>query len=224
MAILHLVRHGQSTSNAAGTLAGRTPGVGLTSRGEQETRALAEFVRGLDPALIAVSPLQRCQETARLLAGTLGWPDDRLRTAPGLQEVDYGRWAGASLTSLTAEPAWQQLRADPAAFAFPGGETVEQMATRARTAVEDLDDQVRRSSGEKAVWVAISHGDIIQAVLAWALGMPLGRYRRIAVPPASISTVHLGPEPLVTLIGARPEFGTPAAQDPTGGPARIGGA
>ncbi|MCI2263915.1 histidine phosphatase family protein [Sediminivirga luteola] len=221
MPILHLVRHGQSTSNAAGTLAGRTPGVGLTAQGEQETRALAEFVRGLDPALIAVSPLQRCQETARLLAGTLGWHGERMRTVSGLQEVDYGRWAGASLKSLAAEPAWQELRADPAAFAFPGGETVAQMAARARAAVEDQDAQVRRSSGEKAVWVAVSHGDIIQAVLAWALGMPLSCYRRIAVPPASVSTVHLGPEPLVTLVGARPGFGPPAR---SGEPARIGGA
>jgi broad specificity phosphatase PhoE len=40
------------------------------------------------------------------------------------------------------------------------------------------------------VWVAVSHGDIIKAVLADALGMHLDLFQRIAVDPGSLSVVR----------------------------------
>ena len=44
--------------------------------------------------------------------------------------------------------------------------------------------------GPGAVWVAVSHGDIIKAVLADALGMHLDMFQRINVDPASVSIVQ----------------------------------
>ena len=41
-----------------------------------------------------------------------------------------------------------------------------------------------------AVWVAVSHGDIIKSVLADALGMHLDLFQRISVDPASLSIVR----------------------------------
>jgi broad specificity phosphatase PhoE len=40
------------------------------------------------------------------------------------------------------------------------------------------------------VWVACSHGDVIKAVLADALGMHLDLFQRIVVDPCSISVVR----------------------------------
>jgi 2,3-bisphosphoglycerate-dependent phosphoglycerate mutase len=40
------------------------------------------------------------------------------------------------------------------------------------------------------VWAAVSHGDIIKAILADALGMHLDSFQRIVVDPASISIVR----------------------------------
>jgi broad specificity phosphatase PhoE len=44
--------------------------------------------------------------------------------------------------------------------------------------------------GEKAVWVACSHGDVIKAVLADALGLHLDQFQRIVVDPGSVSVVR----------------------------------
>jgi broad specificity phosphatase PhoE len=43
--------------------------------------------------------------------------------------------------------------------------------------------------GPDAVWLACSHGDVIKAVLADALGLHLDQFQRIVVDPASISVV-----------------------------------
>jgi len=46
--------------------------------------------------------------------------------------------------------------------------------------------------GPGAVWVAVSHGDIIKSILADALGMHLDLFQRINVGPASVSIVGYG--------------------------------
>jgi broad specificity phosphatase PhoE len=43
------------------------------------------------------------------------------------------------------------------------------------------------------VWAAVSHGDIIKAVLADALGVHLDAFQRIVVDPASVSVVRYTP-------------------------------
>ena len=44
--------------------------------------------------------------------------------------------------------------------------------------------------GPDAVWVACSHGDVIKAVLADALGLHLDQFQRIVVDPCSASVVR----------------------------------
>ena len=51
--------------------------------------------------------------------------------------------------------------------------------------------------GPDAVWVAVSHGDVIKAILADALGMHLDSFQRILVDPASISIVRYTADPPV---------------------------
>ena len=41
--------------------------------------------------------------------------------------------------------------------------------------------------------LVVSHGDVIKAILADALGMHLDAFQRICVDPASVSVVHYGP-------------------------------
>ena len=64
------------------------------------------------------------------------------------------------------------------------------MAARAVGAVRSWDDKVRAEHGEDVVWVAVSHGDVIKAILADALGTHLDTFQRILVNPASVSVVR----------------------------------
>jgi broad specificity phosphatase PhoE len=75
----------------------------------------------------------------------------------------------------------------PSAAVFPGpeGEGLAHTQARAVAAVRAWNAEL----GKDAVWLACSHGDVIKAVLADALGMHLDSFQRIVVDPASISVV-----------------------------------
>ena len=116
-----------------------------------------------------------------------------LSIEPGLTECDYGEWQGRRLSELAREKLWAQVQAKPASVVFPGGESMAAMQERAVAAVRRQDATITAEHGPKAVWVAVSHGDVIKSVLADAFGMHLDHFQRISVGPASVSIVHYGP-------------------------------
>ena len=231
MPILLLVRHGRTTANASGTLAGWSPGVGLDEVGRGQARAVGERIRaaGMPLTRLVSSPLQRCQETADELAlGALPRAaDDRLG------ECRYGAWTGRPLRELAHLPLWRIVQDQPSAAVFPDGdlpgESISAMAARAVAAIRQTDAAVEREHGPRAVWVAVSHGDIIKAILADALGSHLDQFQRIRVDPGSVSVVHYTDRrPFVlrlndvggSLQGLVPE---PSAHDAVEGDAAVGG-
>ena len=67
------------------------------------------------------------------------------------------------------------------------------MQHRAVEAVREHDARIAAEHGEDAVWVAVTHGDVIKAVLADALGMHLDLFQRISADPCSVSVVRYAP-------------------------------
>lgn len=184
-----LVRHGRTTANADGTLAGRSPGVALDEHGQAQAKQLAERLAVLPYAQIVTSPLQRCVETAEALAaarpGTPVTEDERLT------ECGYGEWTGRTLRELAKERLWRVVQAHPAAAAFPGegGEALRDVQARAVAAVREWDARVAAEQGPKALWVACTHGDVIKAIVADALGLHLDFFQRLTVDPAGVSVI-----------------------------------
>ena len=85
------------------------------------------------------------------------------------------------------------MERDPAAalrrpFSRWGSNT--EMSTRAIAAIRAWNARIDAEHGNDAVWAAVSHGDLIKAILADALGMHLDSFQRIVVDPASISIVR----------------------------------
>jgi broad specificity phosphatase PhoE len=64
------------------------------------------------------------------------------------------------------------------------------MQARSVAAIRRHDAAFESEHGPDAVWVAVSHGDIIKSVLADAFGMHLDLFQRITVAPASVSIVR----------------------------------
>lgn len=192
MALVILARHGRTTANATGVLAGRTKGVGLDERGVEQARAAGERLARLPLAAIVTSPLERCRQTAREVNAA---QPARLKVASdrGLLECDYGDWTGRELKTLAKEELWRTVQAHPSAAVFPSGESMAAMAARAVEAVRRWDARVEAEQGPDAVWVAVSHADVIKAILADALGMHLDAFQRIVVDPASLSVVRYTP-------------------------------
>ncbi|MEZ0580532.1 histidine phosphatase family protein [Nocardioides sp. MH1] len=189
MATVLLVRHGRTTANASGVLAGRLPGIRLDERGQEQVRAAAERIGAVPLARLVTSPQERCKQTAKAVVDAQA---TRLRAATerGIAECDYGEWQGRPLRELAKEKLWATVQRQPSAAVFPGGESMVAMWHRAVDAVRRQDAAVEAEHGPGAVWVAVSHGDVIKAVLADALGMHLDLFQRINVDPASISVVQ----------------------------------
>ena len=191
MATVILVRHGRTTANATGVLAGRTAGVLLDETGRDQAAATGERLAVVPLVGVVSSPLERCRETAQRIIdrqpGSVVTPveDD-------LSECDYGDWQGRTLTELSAEKLWSVVQTQPSAVTFPNGEAMATMQARSVAAIRRLDAAFEAEHGPNAVWVAVSHGDIIKSILADALGMHLDLFQRLNVGPASVSIVHYG--------------------------------
>ncbi|MGB3303123.1 MSMEG_4193 family putative phosphomutase [Gordonia sp. (in: high G+C Gram-positive bacteria)] len=187
-----LVRHGRSTANTSGLLAGRTPGVGLDDRGRNQAEDLPRRLESVVEDLTAIvrSPLQRCGETLEPLVAVR--PDLTCVTEPGLEEVDYGEWSNRKIVDLLKEPLWKVVQQQPSAAVFPGGEGLLDVSRRATTAIRAL-DRIHGGPDGNGVWLACSHGDVIKSVLADALGMHLDQFQRIVVDPGSISVIQYSP-------------------------------
>jgi probable phosphomutase (TIGR03848 family) len=180
-----LIRHGRTAANASGVLAGRTPGVHLDDKGREQCNHLAARLSPVTLAGVVVSPLERTQETASLILEGREVPvhlDDRLA------ECRYGEWTGQSLKVLSKDPLWKVVQSHPSAVTCPGpdGESMIDMQHRAVSAIREWNSAM----GADAIYAVVSHGDVIKAILADALGMHLDQFQRIHVDPASVSIVE----------------------------------
>ncbi len=166
---LWIVRHGETEWSRVGRHTGRTD-LPLTAEGERQARALRPLLTGLRFALVLTSPLRRARDTC-LLAG-LG---DAAREESDLAEWDYGRYEGWTSEEIErSDPSWTIWTG-----AVPGGETADQVATRADRAIG-----VAVATGGDAL--LFSHGHLLRVLAARWLGLPAAEGRRFALDPAAI--------------------------------------
>ena len=208
MTTVLLVRHGLTDANRGGVLAGWSPGVHLADKGREQATALAARLASVPVAAVVSSPLERCVETAdALVAGR----DLTVDTDEDLGECRYGDWTGQELKKLAKDPLWKVVQAHPSAATFPGGEALRDTQARAVDAVRRTNARL----GDDATWIAVSHGDVIKAILADAFGLHLDLFQRIQVDPASLSVVrYTSLRPFVVRMndvgGAVDDLGPPA--------------
>ncbi|MCY9784396.1 MSMEG_4193 family putative phosphomutase [Nocardiopsis sp. EMB25] len=188
---LLLVRHGMTDATGP-RLAGRAEGVHLNETGRAQATRLAHRLTELRPAALVSSPLERCRETAETVGEHLGiaiTPDERLI------ECDYGAWTGRGLEELGHEPLWRVVQDHPSAARFPGGESLAAASARAVEAVRDWNTRLLQAPADPdadpapPVYVVCSHGDIIKAIVADALGLHLDLFQRLRVDPCSVTSI-----------------------------------
>jgi len=213
-----LVRHGL-TPLTGPVLAGWTPGVHLDERGRAQAAALAERLRPVPLAAVVASPLERCRETAEaILAGRD--PAPPLHVDEQVGEVRYGAWTGRELRALRKEPLWAVIQGHPSAAVFPDGEGLAVMGARAVAAVR----RWNAALGPQATYAIVSHGDVIKAILADALGLHLDGFQRIGVDPCSLSVVRYGAGgPQVERVNDTGGSAAGLAQSPRSGRRRAAG-
>ena len=185
MTTVVLVRHGL-TAMTGPVLAGWTPGLHLDERGQAQAAAVAERLRPVPFDAVVSSPLDRCLDTATaVLAGRDGV---ELQVEQRLGECRYGDWTGRPLKELAKDPLWKVVQNHPSAVVFPGpeGEPLRETQARAVGAVRDWNARL----GPDATWLGCSHGDVIKAVVADALGLHLDQFQRITIDPCSVTVIR----------------------------------
>ena len=186
MTTLVLVRHGL-THLTGPVLAGWTPGLHLDERGLKQAQAVAERLAPVRFDAIVSSPLDRCLDTAGAIA--VG-REQQVEVEDRLGECRYGDWTGRPLKELAKDPLWKVVQAHPSAVVFPGpeGEPLRETQNRAVAAVREHNARL----GPDATWLACSHGDVIKAIVADALGLHLDQFQRIMVDPCSVTIIRYG--------------------------------
>ncbi len=181
MTLLVLIRHA-TTASTGKRLGGRTQ-ASLDEAGRAQAEAAAQRLADVPLKAVYASPLPRTMETAEAVAAP-----HRLVVRPdeSLLEVDYGRWTDRPLTPLTRTKTWPVIQARPSLVAFPDGETIRGAQLRA---VDGLQRIVARHP--RSVVAAVSHADVIKAVVAAYLSLALDSFQRLHVDPASATVLAL---------------------------------
>jgi probable phosphoglycerate mutase len=178
-----LIRHAHSQANARGVLSGRLPNISLSEKGIKQSEELAVRLGTFPISAIRMSPMQRCHETITPWLKTLPPASQKLLVKDeNLTEVDYGSWSGKKLSVLSRHKLWKTVQAHPSAMYFPKGEGLAHMQQRAMKAVHESVNSKRSGAA-----VLVSHGDVIKAIIASALGMHLDDFQRIVIDPASVT-------------------------------------
>ncbi|MGK5529537.1 MSMEG_4193 family putative phosphomutase [Streptomyces sp. URMC 129] len=199
MPTLLLLRHGRTTANSSGVLAGRTPGVGLDAHGAAQAAALPGRLSGIPLAAAVHSPLERCAQTLAPLRAAR--PELPVHAEERIVECDYGEWTNRRLKELAEDPLMVTVRRQPSAVVFPGGESLRSMHARVVAAAREWDTRIAAEHGPDAVWLMCTHGDNIKAVVADALGLHLDLFQRIVPHPASVTAIRYGEPPLLLRFG-----------------------
>lgn len=182
MARLLLIRHAP-TPETGSKLTGRLPGVGLGDAGRQAAQLTADRLADLRLAAVYASPMERTWETAEIVA-----EPHRLQPVAedGLLEVDYGRWAGRSLKSLSKLKSWWTVQITPSRMTFPEGEGLADAQRRAVATCERL-----AARHGKDTIALVSHSDIIKAVVSHYLGQPFDLFQRVTISTASVTVIDV---------------------------------
>lgn len=157
-----LIRHGESTWNAAGRWQGHGDAP-LSERGRAQARSLARELAGEAPTRLLASDLARARETAEIVGQELGLA---VELEPGFRELDVGVWSG--LTAAEVARRWPRelarFRAGDPDLRAGGAESWSELRARSLAAFALWE---QRSAGCVAV---VTHGGLLRMLLGIELG------------------------------------------------------
>ncbi|MFA6094502.1 MAG: class I tRNA ligase family protein [Candidatus Paceibacterota bacterium] len=148
-----VMRHGEGDHNVLDVLSSNSENPHhLTEKGKQEVLESAKKLVGLGIDLIIASPLIRTQETAAIVAETLGIDKKSIVTDSRLREVGWGEWDMMTVNEFRAKKYFSSLE-ERFAKPCPGGETILDVKKRTGELLYEVENKY---SNRKILFV--SHG------------------------------------------------------------------
>ena len=183
---LFLIRHGEVEGRYHRVFGGRID-MGLSPRGLEQARLMANHLRPRRFEAIYASPLQRAQQT---LAPIAAQRDPAPVTLPELREVDFGDWTGLNFPQVREKfgaHAYEWLH-HLERGTIPNGETAQTLRARVEPCLR------RMLTDHKGQPVAVvSHGGTIRMILSLLLELPLSKMSCFEVDYASLTWVEIQP-------------------------------
>jgi alpha-ribazole phosphatase len=172
-----LIRHGETTERARGTVYGSLD-VPLSRRGVAQARGLAAVLASTPVDAVYSSPRRRAVETAR----SIGEPT----ILDALGELNFGAFEGRTYDEIARDhpELYSQWMSNPTSVRFPGGESYKDLSTRVTTAIRE-----RRGLHVASTFAVVAHGGVVRALIAEALQMPDTAIFSIGCDFASISVL-----------------------------------
>lgn len=164
--LIYYIRHGQTDWNAEKRFQGQR-NIALNEKGREQARRNGQKLKARHDDFsgfsFIASPLERTQQTMRLLRTELGLAPDDFLIEPQLIEISYGEFEGRTLDELTRENPEMMARRDADRWHFQprGGESLEQARTRVKQAL----------AGLAGSHVIVAHGAVGRVVRQIMLGL-----------------------------------------------------
>ncbi|MFN0093192.1 MAG: histidine phosphatase family protein [Dehalococcoidia bacterium] len=158
-----LARHGETETNRAGVFCGHHE-TKLTSKGEEQARALGKRLAAVPVTAVVTSDLSRALATAALAAEGRGLTPG---VDPDWREIHYGAWEGRREAEIRKEDPAQYalMRAESPDWLPPGGEGLAAVRSRMWAA---FDRVIQAHKGGDVL--VISHGTALSCLFAEAAG------------------------------------------------------
>jgi broad specificity phosphatase PhoE len=167
---LWLMRHGETAWTLSGQHTSSTD-LPLTAEGERKAAAVGKMLGGKKFAAVYCSPMTRARETCRIA----GYGESAIITQD-LSEWNYGSYEGLTSAEIQKTSLGWTIRNG----APPQGETVDQVAERARRVIFSAPD------GDVAVF---GHGHMLRVLTACWLEIEPDMGRCFALSTGSISVL-----------------------------------
>ncbi len=177
-----LIRHGETDWNRSGQIMGEQP-IPLNDTGRRQASDLAVVLRDCPLTSVYTSPVLRALQTTEIVAASRSIA---VQEEGRLREIGVGDWAGRYWHELDHEPARLAWYTHPHEARFPNGETLGEVQQRAVSAV--LDALAQHPAGTLAF---VSHGDVLRALVAHFLRLPLEAMRAFRFDHAAVTALTL---------------------------------
>jgi broad specificity phosphatase PhoE len=169
---LWLIRHGETEWSLSGQHTGSTD-LPLTERGQQRAVRIREFLHGRPFALVLTSPMVRARRTCEI-AGY----GAQATIENDLSEWNYGDYEGLTTAQIQQQAQGWTVWKGP----LPGGETIDQVAARARRVIA----RATAAGGPTALF---AHGHILRILAACWLELAPDAGRYFALSTGSVSVL-----------------------------------
>jgi phosphoserine phosphatase len=183
MTSLYLVRHGQTAWNKEEIFRGRTD-VPLDETGLKQAELAGQYFREMEIHGIYSSPLSRAWETAQKIAQ---FHKIKVEPLPGIIDMSFGNWEGHAHQEIQQidKETYRRWRDEPHLARLPGGESLDDIRTRAMAALEEV---IRNHPGKTLILV--SHRVVCKVLICAILGLDNSHFWQITQDTTAINLIQ----------------------------------